>query len=449
MMVGVSLLIFPKLALGMSGFETGVAVMPHVRGDAGDTVASPRGRIRGTKRLLTTAAVIMSVFLITSSLVTTLLIPAGGVRGRRRRQRPRPGLPGARVPRQRLRDDVRRLHDRDPVVRRRLGDGGPAQPDPAVPAALRHGARVGGRRPAAGAGADRHGVPDHLDLRRRRRRAGRRVRDGRAGAVHQRRGRGDPGRPPQRRPAPDRVWPSRSITAGLRLHDRQQRDRATRTASRSPPASSPRSSWSRWSRASAAPSSCARPDTVLDETSQVFVRDCARRTIRLVAHETAHGSAEEYADKVRQLRRDHDLPARPGRDLRRGRRSPTPATSRPSSTSAARCCTTSTGCSRSSPSSVPNALAALLLHVRDVSGVTPHIYFEWTEGNPALAPPALPAVRGGRGRPGHPRGAAPGGARPDATAARACRMMAGWGPSLRPSPAGARLAAGRRRYGRR
>jgi hypothetical protein len=74
-MVGIALLVFPKLALGLSGFETGVAVMPHIRGAAGDTPDNPAGRIRGAKRLLTTAAVIMSVFLITSSIVTTVLIP--------------------------------------------------------------------------------------------------------------------------------------------------------------------------------------------------------------------------------------------------------------------------------------------------------------------------------------------------------------------------------------
>jgi len=76
LVVGLALLVFPKLALGLSGFETGVAVMPHVQGGPHDTEERPVGRIRGTRRLLTTAAVIMSVFLITSSVVTTVLIPA-------------------------------------------------------------------------------------------------------------------------------------------------------------------------------------------------------------------------------------------------------------------------------------------------------------------------------------------------------------------------------------
>ncbi|MBT1004108.1 amino acid transporter [Paenarthrobacter sp. DKR-5] len=75
MVVGIALLVFPKLALGLSGFETGVAVMPQIRGRADDTEERPLGRIHGTRRLLTTAAVIMSSFLITSSFTTVVLIP--------------------------------------------------------------------------------------------------------------------------------------------------------------------------------------------------------------------------------------------------------------------------------------------------------------------------------------------------------------------------------------
>ncbi|MFP5022747.1 APC family permease [Pseudonocardia phyllosphaerae] len=75
LMVGVALIVFPKLALGLSGFETGVSVMPLVTGRDDDTEARPAGRIVGTKKLLTTAALIMSTFLICSSVVTVLLIP--------------------------------------------------------------------------------------------------------------------------------------------------------------------------------------------------------------------------------------------------------------------------------------------------------------------------------------------------------------------------------------
>jgi hypothetical protein len=66
--VGICLLLFPKLALGLSGFETGVAVMPLIRGE------DLEQRIRNTRKLLTTAAVIMSLFLIATSIATTLLI---------------------------------------------------------------------------------------------------------------------------------------------------------------------------------------------------------------------------------------------------------------------------------------------------------------------------------------------------------------------------------------
>jgi hypothetical protein len=118
-----------------------------------------------------------------------------------------------------------------------------------------------------------------------------------------------------------------------------------------------------------------------DATSQVFLRDCARRTIRLVAHKTDDRGIDEYVEKVRRLRRDHDLPSDPdvifvevtvvdpsdfeGRLHVRGEvlheRYRVMSVNAPS---------------------VPNALAALALRIRDDTGVIPHVYFEWTEGNP-------------------------------------------------------------------
>jgi len=75
MMLLMACWLFPKLALGLSGFETGVAVMPLVRGDGATAQQVLLSRITNTRRLLTSAAVAMSVLLIGSSIVTTMMIP--------------------------------------------------------------------------------------------------------------------------------------------------------------------------------------------------------------------------------------------------------------------------------------------------------------------------------------------------------------------------------------
>jgi hypothetical protein len=119
----------------------------------------------------------------------------------------------------------------------------------------------------------------------------------------------------------------------------------------------------------------------LDETAQVFVRDCARRTIRLVAHEPGEGTHATYAAKVGQIRRDHDLPVDP--DVIFVEVTVTdPSDFEGSVDVTGSVVDGSHRVMRLEASSVPNALAALLLHIRDNAGVIPHMYFEWTEGNP-------------------------------------------------------------------
>ena len=119
----------------------------------------------------------------------------------------------------------------------------------------------------------------------------------------------------------------------------------------------------------------------MDRTAQLFVRDAARRTIRLVANEPNERDAHEYVEKRRESIRDYGLNETDDIIF-------VEITVTDPSAFASRLdvrghvmhghyrVLTMEG------TNVPNALAALVLHVRDVTGRRPHLYLEWTEGNP-------------------------------------------------------------------
>ncbi|MFE7842251.1 amino acid transporter [Streptomyces sp. NPDC057474] len=377
-MIGVALLVFPKLALGLSGFETGVAVMPHVQGDPGDTEANPKGRIRDTKKLLTAAAVIMSVFLICTSFITTLLIPekefepGGDANGRAL----------AYLAHDYLGNAFGTIYDVSTIAI--LWFAGASAMAGLLNLMPRYLPRYGmaphwarAVRPMvivftlvgflvtwifdadvnAQGGAYATGVlvlisSAAIAVTIAARKAGQRnwtIAFGIISAVFlyttvlnviER---------------PDGVKIGACFIAGiilLSLLSRLARAFELRVTS-----------------------------VELDDMAERFVRDAAHRKIRFIANEPDNRDITEYREKIEQIRHDNDVP--------------TPedfifvevTVTDPSEFEAGLTVRGDVMHDRYrvltlESSSIPNALAALLLHVRDTTGAIPHIYFEWTEGGP-------------------------------------------------------------------
>ncbi|MFE2070162.1 APC family permease [Streptomyces sp. NPDC059467] len=377
-MIGVALIVFPKLALGLSGFETGVAVMPHVKGDPEDTEQQPTGRIRDAKKLLTTAAVIMSCFLIATSFITTLLIPeqefkAGGAAN---------GRALAYLAHQYLGGAFGTVYDVSTIAI--LWFAGASAMAGLLNLMPRYLPRYGmaphwarAVRPMvivftliaflvtwifdanvdAQGGAYATGVlvlisSAAIAVTIAARKAGQRkwsIAFGVISAVFlyttvvnviER---------------PDGVKIGACFIVGIILV----------------------SLLSRLARAF----ELRVTSVTLDDMADRFVRDMASRKIRFIANEPDTRDKAEYRDKVEQIRADNDMPEQ--EDFVFVEVTVTdPSEFEAGLTVRGEVLHNRYRVLTLESASIPNALAALLLHVRDETGSIPHIYFEWTEGGP-------------------------------------------------------------------
>ncbi|MFD9395331.1 APC family permease [Streptomyces sp. NPDC060000] len=376
-MIGVSLLVFPKLALGLSGFETGVAVMPHVQGDPADTAENPAGRIRDTKKLLTTAALIMSVFLIATSFITTVLIPEKEFEPGGRAN----GRALAYLSHEYLGNVFGTVYDVSTIAI--LWFAGASAMAGLLNLMPRYLPRYGmaphwarAVRPMvivftlvaflvtwifdadvdAQGGAYATGVLVLMSsaaiavtiAARRARQRGWTVGFVVVSAVLlyvtvvnviER---------------PDGVKIGACFIAGIILV----------------------SLLSRLARAF----ELRVTSVTLDDMAERFIRDMASRKIRFIANEPDQRDKAEYRDKIEQIRQDNDIPGEDFVFLE-------VTVVDPSEFEAGLTVRGEVLHNRYrvltlESSSISNALAALLLHTRDVTGCIPHIYFEWTEGNP-------------------------------------------------------------------
>nr|WP_316521597.1 amino acid transporter [Kitasatospora sp. K002] len=378
LMVGVALVTFPKLALGLSGFETGVAVMPHIKGDPTDTEADPAGRIRGTRKLLTTAAVIMSCFLIATSFITTLLIPADQFKAGGEAN----GRALAYIAHEYLGGAFGSVYDLSTIAI--LWFAGASAMAGMLNLLPRYLPRYGMAPHWARAVRPMVIVltmigflvtwifDANVDAQGGAYATGVLVLISSAAiavtiAAHKKRERG---------------WTvAFAVIAAIFLYTTVlnvlERPDGLKIGACFIAGIILVSLLSRLRRAF----ELRVTNVAMDDVAERFIRDYAHRPLRLIANEPSHRDVAEYRDKIRQIRADNDIPGEDDLVF-------VEVTVRDASDFEAELTVRGEvlhGRYRVltlESSSIPNALAALALNIRDRTGQQPHLYFEWTEGSP-------------------------------------------------------------------
>jgi len=375
---GPAIIAFPLLVLGLSGFETGVSMMPLVAATGTDPQQRMANRVKNTRKLLTTAAAIMSVYLITTSFITTVLIPpaefaeGGQANGRAL----------AYLAHEYLGEGFGTAYDLSSIlILWFAGASAMAGLINIVPRYL----PAYGMAPEWGR-AVRPVVLVYTAVSILITLAFRADVNAQAGAYAT---------------GILAMMVSASVAVTISAARRQQRGSAAafglltlillyalvENVIEAPDGIAISimfivgiltvSLASRLTRAL----ELRVDDVQLDAKAQLFIRDCARRTIRLVANEPDDRDPAEYADKKRQVLRDHDLSEDQDFIF-------VEITVADPSEFASQLDVHGVATHKRyrvltfESATVPNAFAALLLHIRDITGRQPHLYLEWTEGNP-------------------------------------------------------------------
>jgi hypothetical protein len=118
----------------------------------------------------------------------------------------------------------------------------------------------------------------------------------------------------------------------------------------------------------------------LDDLARDFIREAGRGTIRIITNRKDQGDVLEYQVKEREKRADNHIPE--GEPILFFEVTPGDASEFSGTLRIRGERVDGFRILRTESPAVPNAIAAFLLYLRDETGKLPHVYFGWSEGNP-------------------------------------------------------------------